>query len=134
MKHKFVQLVLIVVVAFVGLTAVAGGVAILTGFLQLPLGLLQGTPFSSYLIPGLVLAIVVGGSGLVAAATLPTGCEMGILASLVAGLILVGWIVVEIAMIGLGSWLQVLYLVLGLTILGLAAYLWTVEVRLSYND
>jgi uncharacterized membrane protein len=45
------------------------------------------------------------------------------LASLVAGVILVGWIVSEVAMLGLQAGLQPFYFVIGLLIIGLAARL-----------
>ena len=71
MNHKLVRIALIVVEAFVALGAVAGGIALLTGvFAQgIPVAWLQGTPFSDYTVPGLALAILVGGGMLLAAAT-----------------------------------------------------------------
>jgi hypothetical protein len=41
----------------------------------------------------------------------------------------VGWITTEIAMIGLGSWAQVAYLLVGVLMIGLAALLWSAESR-----
>jgi hypothetical protein len=64
-------------------------------FISFPLVLLQGTPFSDYSIPGLALAIVVGGSSLLAVATILTGREVGVLASALARLITMGFEVVE---------------------------------------
>jgi hypothetical protein len=71
MKHKVIRIALVVAEAFVGLWAVIGGVALVTGaipFISFPLALLQGTPFRDYTIPGLALLILVGGSSLFAAA------------------------------------------------------------------
>ena len=77
-----------------------------------------------------MLAIVVGGSSLIAAGTVFTGREVGVLASLVAGLIMAGYIVVEVVMLRQGaSWTEGLYFGLGLLISGLAAYLWRAEHR-----
>ena len=129
MKHKIVCIALVALEALVSLSAVVGGVAIVAGAIQFPLEWLQGTPFSDYTIPGLVLAIVVGGSSLVAAATILTGRGVGVLASALAGLIMAGYEVVEVAMIDHLNWLQVLYFVLGLLIFALAAGLWMAEVR-----
>jgi hypothetical protein len=39
---------------------------------------------------------------------------------------------VQVAMLGLVLWLQVLYFVLGVLIFGLAAYLWIAEYRSHY--
>ncbi len=65
MKHKGIRITLVVIELFVGLWAVIGGVGLVTGaipFLQMPIEYLQGTPFSDYTIPGLLLLLVVGGS------------------------------------------------------------------------
>ena len=47
---------------FVALTAVFGGITVAAGVDKFPAGWLAGTVFSSYLVPGLILAVVVGGS------------------------------------------------------------------------
>ena len=95
---------------------------------QFPLEWLQNTPFSDYIIPALILAIGVGGSSLIAAVTVFTGREVGMLASVAAGLIMAGYIVVEVVMLKQGiSWIEGLYCGLGLLISGLATYLWTAE-------
>jgi hypothetical protein len=59
-----------VVDAFAAVTAVGGGTALATGLEsdRFPAEMLRGTQFGSYVIPGLILAGVVGGSVAVAAA------------------------------------------------------------------
>jgi hypothetical protein len=139
MKHKIIRIALIVIELFVGLWAVIGGVGLMTGaipFLLMPVEYLQGTPFSDYTIPGLLLLIVVGGSFLLAAATILTGREVGVLASALAGLIVIGFEAVEVAIIDRYAIVlpnavpqQVIMSVLGLACFGLAAYLWMTEYR-----
>jgi hypothetical protein len=49
--------------AFIGITAVAGGFRLVSnpnGTSDIPIEWLSGTPFTDYLIPGLVLLIVIG--------------------------------------------------------------------------
>ena len=83
------------------------------------------------------MAIIVGGSSLLAAATILTGREAGVLVSALAGLLLMGFEVLEVSIIdrNTGNWLlltvvlQAIYSVLGLTIFGLAASLWVTEYR-----
>lgn len=140
MKHKFVRITLVVVEAFVGIWAVIGGVGLVTGaipFLQFPLTLLQGTPFSDFTIPGLALGILIGGSTLFAAATVLTRREVGVLASGVAGLFTMGFEIIEVMSVN-SKWgdafpialvQQIIIFLLGLTIFGLAVYLWRAEYR-----
>src|ERR1700686_2744041 len=68
MKHKGIRITLAVIEALIGLGAIGGGLAILTGAFDqwFPVDWLQGTPFSDYTIPGLILLIVVGGGMLLA--------------------------------------------------------------------
>ena len=137
MKHKGVRLILVVLEAFVALTSIACGVGLTVGAVQFPLAWLQGTPFSDYTIPGLVMAIIVGGSSLLAAETILTGREGGVLVSALAGLLLTGFEVAEVAIIdpNVGNWLplavvlQAIYSGLSMTIFGLAASLWMTEYR-----
>jgi hypothetical protein len=114
---------------FVGLTAVTGGLAILLGAIQMPGEWLYHTPFSSYQVPGMVLAVIVGGSALVAAVAVMVRSVWDAPASLVAGIILVGWVVAEVAMLGLQSGLQPFYFVIGLLMIGLATRLFMIEWR-----
>src|SRR2546423_15646603 len=101
MKHKAIRIALIVIEAIIGLGALAGGIAILTGAFDqwLPLAWLQGTPFSDYNIPGLILFIVIGGGMLLAAATVFVQHEWAVLLSAAMGLIMIGFEVFEAAII-----------------------------------
>ena len=142
MQHTLARIAIGVPTAFNALSAIGGGIALQLGTYQdgvlieaggrarFPLEWLQHTPFSDYTIPALILTIGVGGSSLIAAVLVFTGREEGVLASVVAGLIMAGFIVVEVVMLKQGiSWIEGLYLGLGLLISGLATSLWMVEHR-----
>jgi hypothetical protein len=139
LKHKVIRITLFVIEAFIGLSAIQGGIALLTGAFDqyVPVAWLAGTPFSDYMIPGLVLVIVVGGSALLAAATVFIQREWAVLVSVLAGLLMVGFVVVEAASLDskVGNVLpsvlvpQLLYFVLGLAVFGLAGSLWMREYR-----
>ena len=142
MKHTLVRIAIGVPEALIALSAIGGGIVMLAGTYQagvlieaggrgqFPLKWLHNTPFSDYTIPALILAIGVGGSSLLAAATIFIGREIGVLASVSAGLIMAGYIVVEVVMLKQGvSWIEGLYFGLGLLISGLAAYLWMAKYR-----
>lgn len=139
MRHKKMRITLASIEAFIGLGAVGGGLAILTGAFDqwFPVSWLQGTPFNDYLIPGLILLIIVGGGMLLAAVTLFARREFALLLSATMGLIMIGWEIVEVTIIDryeqavIPSTIaqQVLFVALGLIIVGLAVWLWSAEHR-----
>lgn len=145
MKHKLERIAIGVLAAFIALSAIGGGIALLLGTYQhgvlveagtgaqFPIEWLRNTPFSDYTIPALVLAIVVGGSSLIATVTIFTGREVGVLASMAAGLIMAGYIVMEVVMLKQvppgPTRVEGLYFGLGLVVFGLATYLWMAEDR-----
>src|SRR5258708_5880407 len=137
MKHKGMRITIFALLVFGALTTIAGGIGLMTGMIQTPLAWLQGSPFVDYTVPGLALAIIVGGSMLFAAATILSGREIGVLASAFAGLAMVIFEIVEIAIVDriagsqllIAASLQAFYLALGLAVIGLASYLWMAEYR-----
>ena len=119
---------------FTGVTAVAGGLALLgspSNVQGLPGTLLERTPFSSFLIPGLLLSLVVGLVNLVAAALEAQRIEHSELAVTIAGAALTVWIGVELAMIRTVSWLQLIYFLVGVVTCVAAVWLWRVRHRLA---
>jgi hypothetical protein len=127
MRERVVRTTLVVVNLFAAASAIVGAVGLVVGFMNIPLSELEGTPFADFTVPALLLGIVVGGSALAAAAISLFGPRrLETLAAAGAGLVMVGWMTVEVAMIGLDVWVQGLYFVLGLVMVGLAALLeWT---------
>lgn len=106
-------------------TAVGGGATLVLGSLLSfeseaipPTSYLAGSPFTSYLVPGLVLALVVGGIHLAAFLLLVQRNPWRLLAAAIAGYALVIWIAVQMTIIPF-SMLQVAYLAAGLAELGL---------------
>lgn len=95
------RVALLVVDAFVALAAVGGGLALALGMEagRLPLSWLEGTPFRDYVGPGLILAIVVGGSAALATIAIVRDARQGGRVSVGAGAILVAWIVGEIVVL-----------------------------------
>lgn len=98
------------ITVFHALSAVGGGIGILaTGGLGMPASLLAGGPFTSFLWPGILLVVVIGGTQTVAAVLLIARRESGLVWSAVAGFGMIIWIFVETGIIRGLSWLQVLY-------------------------
>ncbi len=137
MKHKLIRIALVVLEVFVALGAVAGGIGLLTGAIPASLDGLQGSLFVDYTIPALSLMVIVGGSMLLAAATILTGREFGVLASAFAGLAMMIFEIVEAAVIDrsggselvIAVVLQAFYFALGLAIFVLSSSLWMTEYR-----
>jgi hypothetical protein len=139
MKHKAIRIVLVVIETIIGVGAMAGGIAILTGAFDqwFAPAWLQGTPFSDYTIPGLLLLIVIGGGMLLAAATTFIRREWAVLLSAAMGLVMIGFEAIEVAIIDRNADAivpsslsqQALMTMLGLVIFGLASYLWMSEYR-----
>lgn len=90
----------------VALNAVAGGYYALSGAPGVPVDWLAGSPFDSYAVPGAILLVVVGGSSAAAAVAVLARARLARPLALAAGALLLGWIVVQVAIIGYVSWLQ----------------------------
>jgi len=101
-----VHRVLSVLQAFVAINAIGGGIYGLLGARGVPIEWLEGTPFSSYLVPSVILLVVVGGAHAVASVRTWRMADGAWRVSLVAGSVLMGWIGVQVVMIGYVSWLQ----------------------------
>jgi hypothetical protein len=99
------------------LSAIGGGVALMTGWIPDQPSWVEHTDFASLYFPGVILMAVVGGSALVAALALATRSEAWQLASLVSGVVMIIWIIGEIASIHAFHWLQVVYLATGAVVI-----------------
>jgi hypothetical protein len=119
-RVRSIRVSLAVVAAFCALSAVGGaGAMLLTDGLGMPLSILDSSPFTSFVIPALVLLFVVGGTQSLALVQLLRHRAPALLCSAVAGFGLVIWIYVETVIIRGFSALQGIYLVPGLLELAL---------------
>ncbi|MCW3092305.1 MAG: hypothetical protein JWP81_3374 [Ferruginibacter sp.] len=118
---------LITLVSFVWITASLAGLIIINhpdgAFLYLSLSLLGNTPFNNFLVPGLILILIVGGVNLVALFYNFLSLENRYEWSIAAGVVISGYIVVQVVMLQAYSWMQIVYLGTGITIISVAAYL-----------
>lgn len=116
--HRFL---LLTVNLLIGLSAVLAGVFFVAdpqgGLIGMPLDVLRYSPFPTFLVPGLVLGFVVGGTSLHAAVR--TWQRRGGLPSIVAGGVLIGWILIQMLMLRDINGLQVFCLGSGLAQIGL---------------
>jgi len=105
--------ILLGLLLFNGVSAAVGGLALMTEWIPEQASWVQNTDFPSNYFPGVILTTVVGGSSLIAAVALIKRSDGWQLASIVAGTIMVFWIIGEIASIRGFHFLQVIYLVAG---------------------
>jgi len=124
--------ILIAIETFNGLSAIAGGVALMVrpdgAILHMPTSFLAGSPFVDYFIPGLLLTLFVGGGMLGSAMLLFQRHLYALELMMVTGAALVIFELVEFSIIGFNP-MQVLYGGLGAVILGMAARRWLAEAR-----
>ncbi|HSP65834.1 MAG TPA: hypothetical protein VLO10_06555 [Candidatus Deferrimicrobium sp.] len=101
---------------FLGVTAFVGGIALFVGWIRMPLTFLAGSPFSDFTIPAVLLTVVVGGGGLLAAWTVHRRSDLGSVTSGIAAGAVSVFEAVEWSVIGFNP-LQILYLLVGASIL-----------------
>lgn len=105
--------ILLGLLLFNGVGAVAGGLALMTDWIPEQASWVRHTDFPSNYLPGVILMALVGGSSLIAATALVKRIDGWQLTSIVAGAIMVFWIIGEVASIRAFHVLQVIFLVTG---------------------
>ena len=108
---------------FGAVNAFGGGYYGLSGAKGVPTEWLNGSPFPDYFVPSLILLVVVGGSFIVAAMAVFAGLRIARLAALAAGIVVLGWLAVQLAIIGYVSWMQPTTAIAGLLVLVLGSRL-----------
>jgi len=119
-KNKLMVYFLGVIQAFIGITALAGGLRLVSnpnGLPDFPIEWLINSPFSNYIFPGLVLLIVIGVGYVVSSTvTLLRKRYSGSMTALL-GICLILYITIEVWFVGLRNFLQPLYFMLGAIVL-----------------
>lgn len=123
----FLDLILAVTALFGALTVVP----------SLPRDWIAGSIFPDYTIPALGLGVLVGGSAAVATVAVLFRPKVGAAAATVSAVMLIGFEAVEIISVGFSplthgaaypqSWLQVVYIALGVVLVALGARLWRAQ-------
>lgn len=104
------------IVGWFSLVSALAGMAGLTlgGGMGIPLEWIEGTAFSSYVWPGVILGVVVGGAQALALAAQYTRFDLAWGLHAAAGLVMMIWIFVEIALMLVWSPLHGIYFATGL--------------------
>jgi hypothetical protein len=109
---------LFILVALVGITATVSGLLLISkpdgSMLQLQTGILRTTAFNNFLIPGLLLFVFVGGINLWALTCNIKRSANRYNAAIAGGVVTIIFVITEMFLIIESSWLQFLFLGIGL--------------------
>ncbi len=111
---------LFVLISFIALTALISGLIMITNpdgaVLNLSVSLLDGTAFKNFKIPGILLTALVGGTNLLAVFFLLLRNRNRYNWSMAGGIIIIGWIIAQMVLLGTVYWIHFLYLGIGVLI------------------
>jgi hypothetical protein len=116
---KILRMISILLEWFVGISAIAGGYVVAASNgkgVDLSTDWLSGS-LGSYLIPGIILAVVIGGTQVIAALAETMKSSIAHEASATAALSLLIWFFIELYILKHTNWLQILYFAIGVLIL-----------------
>jgi hypothetical protein len=97
---KILHVIMIILTLLLAVTAIPGGVVLMANIYAPPVEQLQGSLFQSFTIPGLALALIVGGSAVVSAVLLIKKSRFGAMSAATAGVIIMFFEFVEVMIIG----------------------------------
>jgi len=117
MASRVFRIALIVMTSFLALAGFAGGIGLIADLNAPPLEMLEGSLFHNYIVPGLAMFVIVGGPASVGAYLLIKRHPLSALGSLLSGLAIIVFEIVEVMAIGsppgIARDLQIFYFTLG---------------------
>lgn len=115
---------LFILVSFVAITSTLSGLLLVSkpdgSILSLPLRLLEGTVFKNFLLPGILLTALVGGTNLLAAFYNLQRHPNRYNWAMAGGIMISGWIIAQMILLQVADWLHFIYLVMGILIILIA--------------
>jgi len=113
--------ILFILISFIALTATLSGFIMISnpdgGILNLSLNLLDKTPFNSFMIPGILLTAIVGGINLIAVFFNMQRHSKRYQWAMAGGIVISGWIIIQMILLGAFHWLHLIYLLIGILII-----------------
>jgi hypothetical protein len=113
-------LLLVVLEVLVAVNALYGGIGLIVNGMGMPPDWLAGTPFGSWAIPGVLLILLVAAPMAGAAIVELAGGRRAGQLSMIAGAVLVGWIVAQVVILRHYFILQPILFAVGVLIVALA--------------
>lgn len=118
--NKLLSVVSIFLLFFVGITASISGYMLIYDSSGRPLrmstAILEGSPFNSFFVPGLILFLFLGISSILVAISVMNDHTYSTRLIFYQGLIMLGWIIGQLILIGRFHYLQTLYLFIGIAL------------------
>jgi hypothetical protein len=113
-----------------GAGSISGGIQLITtNGMGMSLSMLDNTPFNSFLVPGLILAIVIGGLSLLTSVLLFFQYRLAIECTAALGFGLIIWIYVEMYLTHMSFWLQTVIFSIGVIIIISSMILYKLSIR-----
>lgn len=106
LPEKFVRNTLGSLLLIIAINAIGGGYYGMSGAKFVPLEWLKGSPFHNYFIPGLFLFVCIGGLSLFSSVAIFKRYEAANTLAFISGIIVILWLIVQVAIIGYVSWMQ----------------------------
>lgn len=100
MSTRIERIALSATALFIAVSTAAGAIGLIGGGLAFPPEWLDGTPFTSYVGPGIILGVIVGGSALLASVLVLRRHPLAVPVAFAAGVIQLGWIIGEVLLVG----------------------------------
>jgi len=104
----------------IAVNAIYGGIGLMVNGMGMPGDWLNATPFRTWTLPGIALLAAVAVPMSIAAVGELTRWRLAYLASVTAGLVLIGWIVVQVLMLRRYFFLQPVLGIAGVLVVGVA--------------
>ncbi|HNX51782.1 MAG TPA: hypothetical protein PKL08_16565 [Thermoanaerobaculaceae bacterium] len=98
--RQALHVLLTVLAAFLGISAVPGGIMLLAGIYAPPVEQLKGSIFPDFTIPGLSLLVIVGGGAVLTTILLLRRRPVAVLTAGSAGLVVMSFEFVEVLAVG----------------------------------
>ena len=115
---------LFILLSFIAVTSTLSGLMIISkpdgSILYLPISLLEGTVFKNFFLPGILLTVLVGGANLLAVFYNLQRHPNRYNWAMAGGIMIIGWIIVQMILIHAAHWLYFVYLGTGLLIILIA--------------
>lgn len=115
---KIIRRFSIVLLFFTAVTAIYGGLCLMIDpsgtRMQLPASFINNTPFTDFYFPGMILFLALGLMSLIVAISVFSDWKCCRLLVGMQGVTILGWIIVQIAMLKVIFWLQFIYIAVGM--------------------